>query len=134
MIIVPPILRAINSNADQMERKSSELPLDPITAKDITISAAVIANIEYHHPAMSFRVDPPHREPANKVVYRDMMEPILVLVVLWSSSCRCCFCDCDCCRLSIDLLDFYRLGNYSEELDVWIGSESWRSNLSLAGD
>ena len=31
----------------------------------------------YHHPAISFREDPPHNEFANDVVYCDIVDPIV---------------------------------------------------------
>jgi hypothetical protein len=38
------------------------------------------AHSTYHHPAMSLREEPPHRESANSVVYVDKDAPMIVVI------------------------------------------------------
>ena len=95
IIMVPPMLRNTSNSALQKLAKLSEIGRRPITAKDISINAAVKDRIEYlnhhrtcecktatstsvsirkkqketyHHPAISFLDEPPHSLLARYVV------------------------------------------------------------------
>jgi len=69
IIIVPPILKVSNINADHIDVNDSLKPRVDITAHDINASIPVSPRIEYHHPAIRRRDDPPHSESANIAVY-----------------------------------------------------------------
>lgn len=69
MIIVPPIDNVSNINADHMDVNDSLKPRVDMTAHDIKANIPVKERMEYHHPAIRRRDEPPHKESARSAVY-----------------------------------------------------------------
>eukprot|EP00529_Nitzschia_sp_RCC80_P033170 CAMPEP_0113483562 /NCGR_PEP_ID=MMETSP0014_2-20120614/23498_1 /TAXON_ID=2857 /ORGANISM="Nitzschia sp." /LENGTH=138 /DNA_ID=CAMNT_0000377113 /DNA_START=446 /DNA_END=862 /DNA_ORIENTATION=+ /assembly_acc=CAM_ASM_000159 len=84
IIIVPPTLNANSINADHIEVNASLRPLVDMTAHDINAKIPVKPKIEYHHPAISLRDEPPHNESASTAVYAERIDPIFLYLLLVS--------------------------------------------------
>ena len=84
MIIVPPIDNVSNINADHMDVNDSLKPRVDMTAHDIKASIPVKERMEYHHPAIRRRDEPPHKESARSAVYVERDALILLYYSVFS--------------------------------------------------
>jgi len=76
------MLNVKSINADQIDVNDSLKPRVDITAQDISASIPVNPRIEYHHPAMRRRDEPPHRESARSAVYVEREALMIVIILL----------------------------------------------------
>jgi len=60
MTIVPPTEMVMRMSVDNTEENASGVDRVDTVQNDRTVRRNVTAKIEYHHPAMSFLVDPLH--------------------------------------------------------------------------
>mmetsp|Transcript_17728 Transcript_17728/g.40507 ORF Transcript_17728/g.40507 Transcript_17728/m.40507 type:complete len:100 (-) Transcript_17728:230-529(-) len=81
------MLKTKSISADQIDVNDSLNPRVDITAQDIKASIPVNPKIEYHHPAMRRRDEPPQRESASNAVYVE--REVLMLSPLSSIHCYC---------------------------------------------
>jgi len=71
MTIVPPTDRVIRSNVDQTAANASAGVRVDTVQNERVARRKVTARIEYHHPAMSFLVDPSQHLFARRLVSLD---------------------------------------------------------------
>jgi len=78
-MIVPPTQRHTIIRADQKLANASALDLVETAQNDSRDIITETARMKYHHPAISFLDDPPHKLFARKVEYWDIVAPIVSL-------------------------------------------------------
>mmetsp|Transcript_10239 Transcript_10239/g.15460 ORF Transcript_10239/g.15460 Transcript_10239/m.15460 type:complete len:91 (+) Transcript_10239:609-881(+) len=83
MTIVPPTERNISMRVEVTDANASAEARVETVQNDSRVRRNVTAKIEYHHPAISFRVDPSHNLFARKfviMVNNDIMDGALVQI------------------------------------------------------